>query len=266
MYRPETDVFRETRKKPRRVLWWLMGALSLLVVLVAGTSYAVLYSGLLGVKEVEVRGGDALPHEQLLAALSAKLTDSTLRGLVGPDNILFWMFRGSEPKRLYTLPLAAEVTLIPHPWERKVEVVVEKRELFGVWCVPEGSCFGFDQEGTLLGEAPEVEGALMVRVRDENARPLVLGQRVLPNLRWVRNFFDTIAALKEQNLPVVEFIVKPLVLHEWWVRLESGTLIYMSFDFVPENLSAILENFRTKPDFVKLTYLDLRVPNRMYYR
>jgi len=243
-----------------------LGIFSLLVLLSVGIGYTVLYSGLFKVQAVEVSGGEALPYEQLLAALSAQLTDSTFRGLLGPGNILFWMFRGSEPKQLNTLPLAVEATIVSHPWKRTVEVAVGERELFGVWCVPGGLCFGFDREGMLLGEVPGVEGALMVKVQDENSRSLVVGQPVLPNPQWVKNFLVAVATLEEKNLPVVAFTVKPIVLHEWWATLDSGTLIYLSFDFVPENLSAIVENFRAKPDFTKLTYLDLRVPNRVYYR
>ncbi|PIP29880.1 hypothetical protein COU12_02510 [Candidatus Jorgensenbacteria bacterium CG10_big_fil_rev_8_21_14_0_10_54_38] len=290
MYRPETDTFRETRrKKPRRVLWWLIGFFSLFVLLAAGAGYAVLFSSLFEVQAVEVSGGETLPREQLLAALSAQLTDSTLRGLTGPGNILFWMFRGSEPRQLYTASFAAEVTVVPRLLERKVEVAVRKLELFGVWCAAEslparlaeasaeqgrqaglpaqaGPCYGFDRAGTLVGEAPAAEGALILKVSDENRRSLVAGQPALPNPRWVKNLLETIAVIKAQNLPVAEFTVKPLALHEWWARLASGTLIYFSFDFVPENLSAILENFKTKPDFTKLLYLDLRVPSRVYYR
>lgn len=286
MYRPETDTFRETRrKKPRRVLWWLIGFFSLFVLLAAGAGYAVLFSGLFEVQAVEVSGGETLPREQFLAALSAELTDSTLQGLAGPGNILFWMFRGSEPRLFYTASFAAEVTVVPRLWERKVEVTVKRPEFFGVWCAVEslparlaeapaeslpagqaGPCYGFDRAGTLVGEAPAAEGALIPKVSDENRRSLVAGQPALPNPWWVKNLLETIAVIKAQNLPVAEFTVKPLALHEWGARLASGTLIYFSFDFVPENLSAILENFKTKPDFTKLTYLDLRVPNRVYYR
>ncbi|MFH1193180.1 MAG: hypothetical protein V1656_02590 [Candidatus Jorgensenbacteria bacterium] len=267
MYRPETDTFRETRgKKPRRMLWWFVGFFSLFVLLAAGAGYTVLFSGLFDVQAVEVRGGETFPREQLLAALSARLTDSTIRGLAGPGNILFWMFRGSEPKLLYTASFAAEVTMASRPWERKVEVTVKKPELFGIWCAVEKQCYGFDDVGMLMGEAPAAEGALIPNVSDESSRSLAAGQPALPNPQWVKNLLETIAALKAQKLPIAEFIVKPLALHEWWARLASGTLIYFSFDFVPENLPAILENFRTKPDFTKLSYLDLRVPNRVYYR
>lgn len=258
------------KKKLRRWRW--VGWWCLLFLLLLGLWYVVFSTDLLRVQRVEVRDTALVEPARLISALSTELTDGTVRALLGADHILFWMFRGGEPRELTTVPLVAGVSLTPHLFARTVEVTVEERKLFGVWCAVDPSssahapCYGFDREGILFSEVPEVSGNLILRVNDENRRTLVLGFPVFPRPIWMEHFLDTASVLSEQNLSVAEFTVKPFALREWRAKLASGTAVYFSLDFVPENLSAILESFKAKPDFEKLAYLDLRVPNRVYFR
>lgn len=259
-------------RKKRSCHWWWIGSACLLLLLLIGLWYVVFSTDLLRVQKMEVKGTVLVERTELLYALSTKLTNGVMPALLGPDNILFWMFRGSEPERIDAIPLVAHLSFTPRLFTRAVEVTVEERKLFGVWCAadPVSSvippCYGFDREGIAFSEVPWVNGNLILRVHDGNPRPLVLGFPVLPRPLWMKNFFDTVEVFSEERLPVMEFTMKPFALREWSATLASGTAVYFSLDFVPENLAAILESFKVKPDFGMLTYLDLRVPNRVYFR
>lgn len=255
------------KKKPhRRRGWWWFGGAAVLFLLLIGMAYTVLFSGALRVQKMEVTGASLVPEQKLLTALSTKLADNWVRGILGSENILFWMFRRGTVTDIAGVPLAASVDFSANLFARTVSVSVHERKFLGVWCAADNICRAFDQAGVFFEEAPSVEGTLIVRVTDENARPLSPGYPILPRAAWVKNFFSVVETLKGENLAVAEFVVKPFSLQEWWARLTSGTVLYFNANIVPENLAAILESFKVKPDFGKLTYLDFRVPNRVYFR
>lgn len=255
----------QRRKRRRAALkkWGL--AVLLLTLLLAGAVYGVLASGVLVVSEFEVRGARLTPEGALLGALADAVVEAPPGSWLGKDNLLTWLFAGDPALRLGAFPALESFSVTADIPDRKVIVEVREREALGVWC---GSteCFAFDKNGVLFSRVPEVEGALILKVRDESGAVLEEGRAVFTDLTWMERLLGTLAIVRRHKLAIGDVLVRDLALREWEVRLRGGPALYFSFDFVPENLEGVLEGVGSRLDLSKLTYLDFRVPNRVYYK
>ena len=233
-----------------------------------GAFYFVLNSAFFKVKGFEVSESRYTPNETLLAALNADMIGrSRLLSVLGPDNILFWEF-GEKPEALSNLPLVARISVKTNLTAGKVSVKAEERDFSGIWCLSaEGAdCYAVDDNGIIFARAPEAKGALILKVTDENARPLVLGRPFFVNQTWRENLFKTWEIMKNHGLVISKVAVKDLNLEEWEVETARGPVFRFNLNFMPSNLESILDNLDEKFDFGKVTYFDFRIENRIYYK
>lgn len=227
----------------------------------------MIYSDYFKIKNIQIKGIELISDESLLSAITAQMKkDAGWRTFVGSKNILFWEF-GAEPNLpAETSPIIAELKINSNLTERKVIIQVKERELFGVWCVSEKNCYAFDAEGFIFSETPEVHGVLITKIEDQNTRDLAISNKILPNEEWIKNFLGTVKIAKENNIAIAEIEIKDLALREWELKTVWKPVIYFSLDFIPENLELIFSNLAQRFDLNKLSYLDFRVPNRIYYK
>lgn len=259
-------VFEKKRNRVRgKFLLWA-GVFLLLGGALIGGSYFVLYSDFFKVKGFEVGEARYTRSETLLAALNAEMIGrSRLLSMLGPDNILFWEFSG-KPEVLEGLPLVAGVLVETNLTAGKVLVKAEERDFSGIWCVKSGDCYAFDDDGVIFARAPHSEGTLILKVYDENARPLVLGTPALTRPGWRENVFKILEIMKNYGLIVSRVSVKDFGLEEWEVEVAGGPVFQFNLNFVPLNLERILDNLADKFEFENVTYFDFRVENRIYYK
>ena len=218
-----------------RFLWWTGGLLFAALVVVGGT-YLLFHAEFLKAT-VAVSGMRLTDESSVLKELIANRFDSgALREFMGPDNVLFWYFGGAEDSLASLLPAIQSEKTRVNVFARSVTVDVTERTLVGVWCVIGGECYGFDKDGVIFMSVPETSGSLILRVTDENPGIKVPGQRVLPEPDWLGRFLTAIEAVKGSLGGIAAVTVHNVTLHEWRLTL------------------------------AKLSYIDFRVPNRIYYK
>ena len=248
-----------------RFLLW-SGAGFLLGAALIGFAYFVLYADFLKVESFEVNGSKLISNDVLFASLNAKMiSDSRLRSLLGSDNILFWEF-GKKPEFLSSLPVLGEINIKTNLGEKKVIIGAHERELFGVWCVLENDCYGFDRQGIVFARVPDVQGVLILKIEDINNRPVILGNPILNDPVRVENVFQTLGTLDNYDFIVSSVEIRDLALEEWQAEVASGPIFYFSLNFAPDNLEGIIKNLDKRFEFSKVIYFDFRVPNRIYYQ
>ncbi|MFH0712580.1 MAG: hypothetical protein V2A55_01885 [Candidatus Jorgensenbacteria bacterium] len=259
-------VFEKKKKRVRgRFLLW-SGAFFVLGAVLIGSFYFVLNSSLFKVKGFEVGESRYTPRETLLAALNADMIGrSGFLSILGPDNILFWEF-SDKPETLDNLPLVARVSVETNLTGGKIAVKAEERDFSGIWCLKSGDCYAFDDNGVIFARAPEAEGALILKVSDENDRPLILGNPFFVNSVWRENLFKTWEIMRDRGLVISRVVVKNLTLEEWEIKTAAGPVFQFNLNFMPSNLEKILDNLDEKFDFDKVTYFDFRIENRIYYK
>ncbi len=255
---------RKSWVRGKFLLW--SGAFLVSGWVLVGVFYFVVYSGVFRVKSFEVSESRYTPDNVLLAALDAEMIGrSRLLSMLGPDNILFWEF-GRKPSVLDNLPLVARISVETDLTAGKVLVKTEERDFSGIWCLLTEDCYAFDDNGIIFARAPEAEGALILKVNDENARPLVMGKPFFVNQAWRENLFKTWEVMRNHGFVVSGVTVKDLNLEEWEVKIAEGPVFQFNLNFMPANLESILDNLDEKFDFGKVTYFDFRVENRIYYK
>jgi len=259
--------FQKKKKRAVRLRFLLWPGVGLLLgTALIGFAYFVLYADFLKVESFEVNGSRLVSDDVLFASLNTEMIgDSRLRSLLGSDNILFWEF-GKKPEFLSSLPALREISVETNLGERKVIIDVHERELFGIWCVLEDDCYGFDQQGIIFARVPEVQGVLILKIKDINDHPVILGNPIFSDPVRIESIFQTLRTLDNYDFIVSSVEIRDLALEEWHAEVVSGPVFFFSLNFVPDNLEGIIKNLDKRFEFSKVTYFDFRVPNRIYYQ
>ncbi|MDP3975228.1 MAG: hypothetical protein Q8P88_03015 [Candidatus Jorgensenbacteria bacterium] len=263
----QEELLKGPRSRARRKrLWVALISWGIVLVILGGAGYALVVTDALLVQSVRVEGVRLADQERVKAALVSAAETSVLRAWVGPDLLFFWLFFEPPASFLAAYPMFREADVVPYPFTREIVIRVTERALYGVWCLAGGACYAFDEEGTVFGPAPSLEGSLITKVTDVRSAPFVAGETVLPDPEWRARMFETLGALTRLHLTVRAVRVQDLALREWEVGLAEGPLLKFSFVFVPQGLEETLSLLARRPDFHGLTYLDFRVRDRLYYK
>lgn len=235
-------------------------------LLTLGLSRVILFSSLFKAESVNVGGGHRLSEEKLLGALELEiLKKSKIKSFLGRENMLFWK-KNDVLEAAGKIPLIAEMNFQKDYFGKKITMEIRERKGIGVWCLAfSGKCFWFDEEGTIISEAPKTEGFLILKIDDYTKRPLEIGEKAM-NKEFVDNFLGVIGSLRQLSLGSREVRVDDLSLQEFRVALQNGPDLLFSFRFYPEFLGNTVAFLKNKGDFSKLDYVDFRVENRVYYR
>lgn len=249
----------------RRIFFKVFLGWVLVVVLLGGGIYLMFTTGALAVAEVRVEGVRLADHEKVKAAL-AEAAAYPPRSWLPEDFTLFWLFLNPPEAFRASFPMFRDVKVTTNLFAREVVIRAEERELYGVWCLAGGDCYAFDREGIAFGKAPETSGTLITKVSDVRAAALAPGEVVLPNAEWRGRMLETLAVLDALRLSPRTITVREEALREWEVALAEGPTLKFSFAFMPERLEDALATLSRRGDFRALTYLDFRVPDRLYYK
>ncbi|MEK7089909.1 MAG: hypothetical protein AAB920_03800, partial [Patescibacteria group bacterium] len=258
------EITTPSRRRMRRrhvIIFWSTAIAS--AILIGGIIYLIYFSSIIKVKQFSIQGNRVAGSEDLQQLLIKKLdTRGWFRRAFGSSNILYWV--GAGEVRDSGIPAASAIVVHVNILSRAVSVEIKEREFVGIWCAK--TCVGFDSDGIAYFLAPDVEGSLLLKVLDENENELTLGNPVFPDATALKNIFLSIAIIKEDGIPIDKVIIRDMTLREWELQSTKGTVFKFSLDFVPEKLKSVLNNLkeRTKPE--DLSYVDLRVQNRVYFK
>ncbi len=257
----------ERKAKKKRFKFYLLLGLSVvaLLLLIFAAKLAISWQGL-AVSSISVSNPTTLPDAAIVTALRNEMLQSKLRAVIGPGNILFWGL-GAKPASLETLPELRSVTVDSNLFKKTVSINAIPRSPFGVICeATTTTCFTFDDNGIIFSASPDVEGPLILKVNDMTGRNLILGETILPQASWFKNFMSVIQGFSAAHLAIKEVDFNDLSLREWQVVPLQGPVFYFSFDFAPDNLGYLLSTLAERMNFAKTTYVDFRVLDRIYYK
>ena len=151
----------------------------------------------------------------------------------------------------------------------------EKRIQIGIWCQSKTSqsqadnCYYFNKEGIVFKEAPQTEGALILKIKDFEKKEVFLGDQVLNNdqLKFIAEFNNKI--IENNQFKITEFKIRPSANFDLEAITDRGWSIYLDQNQDPaleaNNLFTIL-NEVIKNKTLNLKYIDLRIPSRVFYK
>ena len=144
----------------------------------------------------------------------------------------------------------------------------EKRIQIGIWC-NNANCYYFDKEGIVFKEAPQTEGALILKIEDFEKKGVSLGDQVLNynQLKFIAEFNNKIT--ENNQFKIIKFKITPSANFNLEAITDRGWSIYLDQNQDPvleaNNLFTIL-NEVIKNKASNLEYIDLRIPSRVFYK
>ena len=280
---------RTERKKRRRVKILIALASFVLIAVVAGIIY-FLHSSYSRIEKINVTMD---VQDSSLEANISQAYQSVLDGnksfvfenIFGKNSVFLSLLDGEEISKSIEnlIPEVSEVKIETNVFSRSVNIVGSDRVKFGLWCYEKNlsdlasaatttpdlstgtssNCLWFDRGGTAFLQGPNTEGQLIYKVIDAYDNPVALGQKILD-----QDLMDNIAAsfdfLDNSGLGYKTIYLSDPKLEEAHTDTSVTPVIYFSLRNNPTYaLKAFLES---KSQLSKASYVDLRIPNRIYYK
>jgi len=163
-------------------------------------------------------------------------------------------------------PTITNINITKEPLHNLV-INFEKRIQIGIWC--DNNCYYFDKEGIIFKEAPQTEGALILKIKDFQKNNVKLGDNILntQELNFIIKFNDEVSSRKQ--FKITEFDINPSTDVNLQAMTDHGFLIYLDPNqdtaLETSNLFTVLTE-AVKNNVSNLQYVDLRIPSRIYYK
>jgi cell division septal protein FtsQ len=268
-YAPQRDgyVFSKNRKKRMSGFRILLVSFIVLAVCCVGVLYFIFFGSFWNVASIRVEGSRLLEDSSFISTTIAELharSDSTR--IMGHDNMLFWMFR-KNPMIIGHIPEAKEISIVTDFPERTVHIRVIERTIRAVACVHDTSeCYGIDSEGMVFSRVPWIEGTLIPRFESAPENAILVGKKYFKKNEWLQNVLASVAILEGKGF-IPSFIrIKEEHTEEWEAVMPSGIVFYFSLSFVPSDLERIIDDIATRVALEGISYFDLRIENKVYYK
>lgn len=255
---------RIKRRRARRFLKTLLvtGWLSVLSLFF----WAIFYSPLFVISDVRVKA-EGLNTENITKTIEP-LVFGRKYGIFKKNHPLFIDERLLTAKIMESFSQIGEATAKYNFFDHYLEIGIELRKPVAHWCL-DLECYLIDRRGIIYGKAGEREGSLILAIRDSARRDVRLGTRVVPE-DWMEFF----SSVRERLRPIVwvsGVIIEEESFGAHYARLETvdGWYILVDTDMDPIRIADELQVLLAKEigeKTKKLEYIDLRLPNRAYYK
>ena len=284
---------QEKRRQPSNSKLKIGILAAVFLILIAGAVYLIVYSPVFQIKAVEVSGNKELESDKIVETAKNILQQSKFASILKTGNILIWKTNADFYEKIKSeIPVIFEISIKKDYMNRKVSINIKERKKFGIWCqinqqpttnnqqqiinnessTTEASepitsnCYWFDQTGIIFVGAPTVEGHLINKVDDFSGRALKLGEPVLGGKFFV-NLVKIFDVLEKSGLKIKSLQLRDMALQEV-ITDPSAVLvpeIYFSLRIDQKFALPAIESMK-KIGLSKISYIDLRVENRVYYK
>ncbi|MEK9171062.1 MAG: hypothetical protein AAB789_01990, partial [Patescibacteria group bacterium] len=195
----------KTIKKEERVKRWkiiFFGIFSAVAFLIAG--WLFLFSPFFKITEIKLPENDVVSNNDVHKLM---VNSAPLR--LGEN--LFILSKNQIKSALSAIFPAITNISIKKELFHSLIINFEKRIQIGIWCRPAGdrpqadNCYYFDKEGIIFKEAPQTEGALILKIEDFEKKKVSSGDKVLSNeqLTFITKFNNKI--VENNQFKIIKF-------------------------------------------------------------
>ena len=165
---------------------------------------------------------------------------------------------------------SAENIKVEKEYFHGLNIFLDQKEAIGVWCYTKnGQCVYFDRHGIAFDSAAETSGTILLSVSDQKGNFNKLGQ-LAGDAEKFKLIVRANDELKKNKIISNKFIIPETEDFRLDVQTAEGWKIYLStkddLDRQLANLEIFLSQKVTREKRSQLVYIDLTVPNRVYYK
>lgn len=251
------------RKKRRAFIMWATIVSTVILIATAGAAYWILFSPAFAIETTIIEGTEGHTREGVNALISVML-EKQLAGFIKTGrNMLLFDGDGLTKKILTELPEIRDVKIekdLPHT----LRIIVAPRISLGVWC-RNSKCARFDETGFVYGSAIPSFGTLFLMVQDQRTEDGAL----LDNIYFepIKSAYELI---KQGGVPIRDIVIPAGGINEIVVNTTSGYAVKIAIDTeisaqVRALLAFLAQKRQEDPAFAPV-YVDLRIPDRIYYK
>lgn len=245
------------RRLIRRLFYFIFG----LAAILGGVIY-VFYLPKFRIGSIDVSELKTLPQNEI-KEVSKEILSVKLMGILPADNILLAPTEKIEAELKSRFLRIKDVKISRH-WPDILKMDVLERSTWGVYCRKD-DCYLNDDEGFLFASAPEFEGNLLLKLRDERSpvRQFSIGDFILNQKN-----FTLISEFKNEMEKAGKYILKIILKDDQQeFYLENWKII---LDFEVNKETAIKNLFLTLAEIGalenRLDYIDLRFNDKIFYK
>ncbi len=230
-----------------------------LAVIIGGTAYLFLFSPLFKIRNISIQGLSSDQKAILLADVQ-RVMETKMLGVKLYQNIFLFNADKVGDEFIVDMPVIKSVQ-VKKNYLRGLEFNFLMRKPIGIWCFND-NCQYFDEDGKLLGKAPESSGFVYLTVKD-NREEQTIDPQILKSILLVNRQLPTF------NVHADSVLISKNSLAEFRVQTNNGYDLIFSFDSdisrQLEVLRIFLEDKIKNPIFAP-QYIDLRIDGRVYYK
>lgn len=237
-----------------------------------GAIYVLFFSNFFDIREISISsGGESAfggKNQEVRSLVDGYLSEKKLS--IPRFHNIFLADAGQISALIARQFPAAENIEVRKKYFHVLEIYLEQKEAIGTWCYQkEKQCFYFDHQGTAFDSMTEASGALLLSISDERGQLEKLGRPVADG-NILNLIFQASTQLQKIKVEAVKFILPVSADFRLDVKTEEGWKIYLSTkdDLARQinNLEIFLAQKITLEKRSQLRYIDLTVPNRVYYQ
>lgn len=262
-YRFKTTDEKERKRKLTTGFFWSAFTVAFLTII-----WSFFMSPFLKITEIRLPENDIVIKEDVSELVAANLP------LKIGSNILLLSSDRLKRDLAAVFPTITNLMVRKEPFHTLV-ISFEKRIQIGFWCQSNvdqsqaENCYSFDRDGIIFKEAPISDGSLILKIKDFEKKSVSIGDKILNDdiLKFIFSFKDMVE--KVSRFKITEFKIKPVSNIDLEAVVENNWSIYLDPAQNPEieasNLFTVV-NEALKNKLGNLSYIDLRVPSRIFYK
>lgn len=298
-------IYRQQKKyatKRTRISWKTKFVLILMVLAAGGFFYLFLISPVFKINQVMVNGNKNISTENI-NKITEEYLNRRFLFFWRPRNMILTETKEISRKILDKYILIGNVSVVKK-YFHKIEIAVKEREIFAIWCkaavrqqesgmdkatintasddsltiknieitqefIATNECYYIDDAGVIFSEAPQSSGSLILRIDEVYDKDVKIGDIILNN-EIIASIISAKKSFSAENIKIIKFFIKNLLLPDLEILTSENWKIYLDRNKNIENQMEILEKVLrekiTISDRKNLEYIDLRIPDRVYYK
>jgi len=261
-------------------------------VLAGGILYLLVFTPNFRIEKVSVEGATEVSAQSIEETVLSILHEKIFNRIPKNNPVLLPNARITA-NIINKFPEIKSVNLIQKPLEHNLIIRIEERKPSAIWCrvspkidelsatsseiiakdVQTGlfsaeNCFFIDEQGFAFKDAPILSGGVVPTVYDETPQELVLKGTVF-NPETLKFILEVKKELGAVNLNLTDFVIKSQSAGDLEILAPDNWRIFFSLNDSATSQANALKRVlaeEIKGKRSQLEYVDLRVPDRVYYK